>query len=171
MAPCIWKNFFENNWWIHENNRGILWEWRNRIIGEKKRIISSSLVPGIKSLRFVSRNDRFTVNHSIKKWYYYRKEMQRSRHPETEWNIQMLEYVHSCKKQTMTMLLFIVLYSIYSSDLECSNACTCSDSWVFVHVHADMLLIDDCLWECLCPVELATRCLLPIPTIDPLYLY
>ena len=39
---------------------------------------------------------------------------------------------------------------------------TCSDSWVFVH--ADMLLIDDYLWECLCPVELATRCPLPIQT-------
>jgi len=39
---------------------------------------------------------------------------------------------------------------------------TCSDSWVFVHV--DMLLIDDYLWECFCPVELATRCPLPIQT-------
>ena len=37
--------------------------------------------------------------------------------------LALLEYVHSCKKQTMTMLLFIVLCSIYSSDLECSNAC------------------------------------------------
>ena len=33
-------------------------------------------------------NDRFTVNRFIKKRYYYRKETQWSRHPETKWNAQ-----------------------------------------------------------------------------------
>jgi len=33
-------------------------------------------------------NDRFTVNGFIKKWYYYGKETQRSRHPEMKWNVQ-----------------------------------------------------------------------------------
>jgi len=31
------------------------------------------------------------VNRSIKKWYYYGKETQWSRHPETEWNVQKME--------------------------------------------------------------------------------
>ena len=37
------------------------------------------------------KNDRFTVNRFIKKRYYYRKETQRSRHPETKWNVQKTE--------------------------------------------------------------------------------
>ena len=69
----------------------------------------------MKSLRSVSKNDRFTANRSIKKRYYYGKETQQSRHPEMKWNVQKKRNVANVLRTVYTWSVNNVGEAVFKS--------------------------------------------------------